>query len=59
MSQPLKIIIEDGNDTILIPDAAFQELGVDVCDSVYLIEEYVGSMSSPDPFKNAKATRPY
>lgn len=43
MSQPLKIIIEDwdGDGAIRIPDAALQELGVDVGDSVYLIEEYV------------------
>ena len=45
MSQPLKITIEDwdGDGAIRIPDAALQELGVDVGDSVYLIEEYVGN----------------
>jgi antitoxin component of MazEF toxin-antitoxin module len=45
MSQSLKITIEDwdGDGAIRIPDAALQELGVDVGDSVYLIEEYVGN----------------
>ncbi|WP_062382846.1 AbrB/MazE/SpoVT family DNA-binding domain-containing protein [Pseudomonas abietaniphila] len=45
MSHPLKIIIEDwdGDGAIRIPDAALQELGVDVGDSVFLIEEYVGN----------------
>lgn len=45
MSQPLKITIEDwdGDGAIRIPDAALQELGVDVGDSIYLIEEYVGN----------------
>lgn len=45
MSQPLKITIEDwdGDGAIRIPDAALQELGVDVGDSVFLIEEYVGN----------------
>lgn len=45
MSQPLRITIEDwdGDGAIRIPDAALQELGVDVGDAVYLIEEYVGN----------------
>jgi antitoxin component of MazEF toxin-antitoxin module len=45
LSQPLKITIEDwdGDGAIRIPDAALQELGVDVGDSIYLIEEYVGN----------------
>jgi len=43
--EPLKITIEDwdGDGAIRIPDASLQELGVDVGDSVYLIEEYVGN----------------
>jgi antitoxin component of MazEF toxin-antitoxin module len=45
LSQPLRITIEDwdGDGAIRIPDAALQELGVDVGDAVYLIEEYVGN----------------
>jgi antitoxin component of MazEF toxin-antitoxin module len=45
MSQSLRITIEDwdGDGAIRIPDAALQELGVDVGDSIYLIEEYVGN----------------
>lgn len=45
MSHPLKIAIEDwdGDGAIRIPDAALQELGVDVGDAVYLIEEHVGN----------------
>ena len=45
MSQPLKITIEewDGDGVIRIPDAALQELEVDVGDSLYLIAEYVGA----------------
>lgn len=45
LNEPLKITIEDwdGDGAIRIPDAALQELGVDVGDSVYLIEEYVGN----------------
>ncbi|WP_081729172.1 AbrB/MazE/SpoVT family DNA-binding domain-containing protein [Pseudomonas sp. URMO17WK12:I4] len=41
----LKVVIEDwdGNGAIRIPDEALQELGVDVGDSLYLVEEYVGS----------------
>ena len=45
MSQPLKVTIEDW--AAMAPsaflDAALQKLGVDVGDSVYLIEEYVGN----------------
>jgi antitoxin component of MazEF toxin-antitoxin module len=45
MSQSLRITIEDwdGDGAIRIPDAALQELGLDVGDSVYLIEEYAGN----------------
>jgi antitoxin component of MazEF toxin-antitoxin module len=45
LSQLLRITIEDwdGDGAIRIPDAALQELGVDVGDSVFLIEEYVGN----------------
>lgn len=40
-----QIVIEDwdGDCGIRIPDAALQEMGVDVGDSLYLIEEYVGT----------------
>ena len=42
---PMKIMIEewDGDGAIRIPDEALQELEVDVGDSVYLIEEFVGN----------------
>ncbi|RON39072.1 hypothetical protein BK664_12800 [Pseudomonas brassicacearum] len=42
---PMKIIIEewDGDGAIRIPDEALQELELDVGDSVYLIEEFVGN----------------
>jgi hypothetical protein len=38
----LKVVIEDwdGDGAIRIPDEALQELGVDVGDSLYLVEEY-------------------
>ncbi|WP_256364983.1 AbrB/MazE/SpoVT family DNA-binding domain-containing protein [Pseudomonas sp. PDM25] len=41
----MKIIIEewDGDGAIRIPDEALQELGLDVGDSLYLIEEFVGN----------------
>ncbi len=40
-----KIMIEewDGDGGIRIPDDVLQELGVDVGDDLYLIEEYVGN----------------
>jgi len=45
LNTAIKITIEDwnGDGAIRIPDAALQELGVDVGDSVFLIEEYVGN----------------
>jgi bifunctional DNA-binding transcriptional regulator/antitoxin component of YhaV-PrlF toxin-antitoxin module len=41
----MQVVIEDwdGDGAIHIPDEVLQELGVDVGDSLYLIEEYVGS----------------
>ena len=41
----LQVVIEDwdGDGAIRIPDEILQELGVDVGDSLYLVEEYVGS----------------
>jgi len=41
----VQVVIEDwdGDGAIRIPDEVLQELGVDVGDSLYLIEEYVGS----------------
>ncbi|VVP50151.1 hypothetical protein PS874_05184 [Pseudomonas fluorescens] len=41
----MKIIIEewDGDGAIRIPDEALQELELDVGDSLYLIEEFVGN----------------
>lgn len=40
-----QVVIEDweGDGTIRIPDEALQEMGGDVGDSLYLIEEYVGT----------------
>jgi antitoxin component of MazEF toxin-antitoxin module len=45
LSQPLNITIEDWDvdSAIRIPDAALQELGVDVGNTVYLIEGFVGN----------------
>ncbi|KAA0953942.1 AbrB/MazE/SpoVT family DNA-binding domain-containing protein [Pseudomonas sp. ANT_H12B] len=42
---PMKIIIEewDGDGAIRIPDEALQELELDVGDSLYLLEEFVGN----------------
>ena len=42
---PMKIIIEewDGDGAIRIPDEALQQLELDVGDSLYLIEEFVGN----------------
>lgn len=40
-----QVVIEEweGDGGIRIPDEALQEMGVDVGDSLYLIEEYVGT----------------
>lgn len=40
-----QVVIEEweGDGAIRIPDEALQEMGVDVGDSLYLIEEYVGT----------------
>ena len=40
-----QVVIEDweGDGGIRIPDEALQEMGVDVGDALYLIEEYVGT----------------
>ncbi|MCY1437792.1 hypothetical protein D9M71_539670 [compost metagenome] len=45
MSTRFRITIEDwdGDGAVRIPDQALQELGVDVGDSLYLIEEFVGT----------------
>lgn len=45
MNTRFRITIEDwdGNGAVRIPDQALQELGVDVGDSLYLIEEFVGT----------------
>ncbi|MCY1246166.1 hypothetical protein D9M72_593750 [compost metagenome] len=42
---PIKIMIEEwnGDGAIRIPDEALQELELDVGDSLYLIEEFVGN----------------
>lgn len=40
-----KVTIEDwdGDGAIRIPDVALQEIGLDVGDTLYLIEEFVGN----------------
>ncbi|UDU83172.1 AbrB/MazE/SpoVT family DNA-binding domain-containing protein [Pseudomonas sp. HN2-3] len=45
MNTSIKITIEDwdGDGAIRIPDEALQEMGVDVGDSLYLVEEFVGN----------------
>ncbi|WP_110096800.1 hypothetical protein [Pseudomonas putida] len=45
MSTGYEVIIEDwdGDGAIRVPDTALQELEVDVGDSLYLIEEFVGN----------------
>lgn len=45
MSTRFKVTIEDwdGDGAVRIPDQVLQELGVDVGDSLYLIEEFVGT----------------
>ena len=42
---PMKIMIEewDGDGAIRIPDEALQELELEVGDSRYLVEEFVGN----------------
>lgn len=42
---PINVVIEDwdGDGGIRIPDALLQELGIDVGDTLYLIETVVGT----------------
>lgn len=42
---PKTVVIEDwdGDDAIRIPDELLQELGVDIGDTLYFVEEYVGN----------------
>lgn len=42
-TQPLVIEDWDGDGALRLPDEALQELGVDVGDTLYLVEEVVGS----------------
>lgn len=39
------VVIEDweGDGAIRLPDGALQEMGVDIGDTLYLLEEYVGT----------------
>ncbi|MDD0843381.1 AbrB/MazE/SpoVT family DNA-binding domain-containing protein [Pseudomonas sp. Gutcm_11s] len=43
---PKQVTIEDwdGDGAIRIPDEVLQELGVDVGDTLYVFEEYVGNV---------------
>lgn len=45
MSKSFNVVIEDwdGDGAIRIPDEILQEMGVDVGDSLYLLEEFVGN----------------
>lgn len=43
MSRQITIEDWDGDGGIRIPDEVLQELGVDVGDSLYLVEEFVGT----------------
>ncbi|UDU83153.1 AbrB/MazE/SpoVT family DNA-binding domain-containing protein [Pseudomonas sp. HN2-3] len=45
MNTSVKITIEDwnGDGAVRIPDEALQEMGVDVGDSLYLVEEFIGN----------------
>lgn len=43
MSRQITIEDWDGDGGIRIPDDVLQELGVDVGDSLYLVEEFVGT----------------
>lgn len=45
MSKSFTVVIEDwdGDGAICIPDEALQEMGLDVGDSLYLLEEFVGN----------------
>lgn len=45
MSKSYSVIIEDwdGDGAIRIPDAMLQEMDVDVGDTLYLIEEFIGN----------------
>ena len=43
MSRQITIEDWDGDGGIRIPDEVLQEMGVDVGDSLYLIEEFVGT----------------
>lgn len=45
MSKSFTVVIEDwdGDGAIRIPDEAFQEMGLDVGDSLYLLEEFIGN----------------
>ncbi|WP_285424255.1 AbrB/MazE/SpoVT family DNA-binding domain-containing protein [Pseudomonas sp. efr-133-TYG-103a] len=45
MKTSFKVVIEDwnGDGAIRIPDEALQEFGLDVGDSVYLLEELIGN----------------
>lgn len=45
MSKSYSVIIEDwdGDGAIRLPDEVLQEMGVDVGDTLYLIEEFIGN----------------
>lgn len=45
MSKSFTVVIEDwdGDGAIRIPDEVLQEMGLDVGDTLYLLEEFVGN----------------
>lgn len=45
MSKSFKVVIEDwdGDGAVRMPDEVLQEMGLDVGDSLYLLEEFVGN----------------
>ncbi|KAA5839814.1 AbrB/MazE/SpoVT family DNA-binding domain-containing protein [Pseudomonas chlororaphis] len=55
---PKLVTIEDwdGDGVIRIPDEALQKLGVDVSDTLYVIEEYVGTTRCLVPSKTPQTS---
>lgn len=45
MSKSFKVVIEDwdGDGAIRISDEVLQEMGLDIGDSLYLLEEFIGN----------------
>lgn len=56
-----QVIIEDwdGDSAIRIPAEALQELGIGVGDTLYVIEEYIGTTRCIFAQQNSKDSRSY